>query len=196
MANTAGRLMGVRPSGTVDTSENVCPLSTAEKFHVFLSDSYSPVNTVAAAFQAAILQASQGRTGYGQGWDAYGSRFGASIADNESSDFFQEFLFPSLLHQDPRYFRMANGRVIGRGWYAATRVFVTHGNRRQHVFNFSEVLGGFAAAGLANTYYPSDQRDVDHVLTRAGMGIATDAGWNLLREFGPDISRKLFHRKH
>jgi hypothetical protein len=195
ITETADLMVGIRPSGTVDSTETICPLTNSEKFHVFLHDSYSPFNAVAAAFSAGISQASQGRRGYGQGWDAYGSRFGAAFADGESSDFFQSFLFPSLFHQDSRYFRMREGPVMRRSFYALTRVFVTHNDSGRHQFNFSEVIGGFAAAGLSDAYYPADQRDAGDVLVRAGLGIVSDAGWNLLKEFGPDIAGKL-HRKH
>jgi hypothetical protein len=190
---TANRVMSGRPSQTVDSEQPICPLTNSEKLHVFLKDSYSPFNAVAAAFNAAILQASQGRKGYGQGWDAYGSRFGAAFADNEASGFFQSFLFPVMLHQDPRYFRMRDGPVMHRGWYAVTRIFVTHNDGGRHAPNYSEILGGFAAAGVSVAYYPKDQRDAGDILYRAGLGIVTDAGWNLLKEFGPDISRA-FHR--
>lgn len=195
LRETANRVVGVRPSQTVDSDRPVCPLTTHEKLTVFIKDSYSPFNMVAAAFNAAVLQASQGRKGYGQGWDAYGSRFGAAMADSESSSFFQTFLLPSLFRQDPRYFRMREGPVFHRGMYAVTRVFVTHGDNGHHQFNFSEVLGGFASAGVSNAYYPSDQRDAGDVLYRAGLGIVTDAGWNLLKEFGPDIRRHFRHKE-
>ena len=196
IAQTGERMVGIRPSQTVDSEKKVCPLTSAEKFHVFIKDSYSPVNAVAAAFNAAIWQASQNsKEGYGQGWNAYGSRFGAAFADSESGDFFQEFLFPSLFHQDPRYFRMRDGPVVRRGLYSITRIFVTHGDNGHHMFNFSEFMGGFAAAGVSNLYYPKDQRDASDVVYRAGLGFATDAGWNLLKEFGPDISRAFHHHK-
>ncbi len=196
IAQTADRVMTGRPSQIVDSAEqNICPLTTAEKAHVWLKDSYSPVNAVAAAFNAAIWQASQNsKEGYGQGWNAYGSRFGAALADSESGTFFQEFLFPSLFHQDPRYFRLRDGPVMRRGLYAVTRVLVTHGDNGHHQFNISEFAGGFAAAGVSNLYYPSDQRDATDVIYRAGLGFATDAGWNLLKEFGPDISHAF--RRH
>lgn len=196
ITEAAERMGGVRPSQTVDTQQTVCPLTNREKLNVFFKDSYSPVNVVVAAFNAGIWQASQtSKEGYGQGWNAYGSRFGAAFADSESSDFFGEFLFPSLFHQDPRYFRLRDGPVVRRGVYAVTRILVTHGDNGKHQFNFSEFLGGFASAGVSNLYYPSDQRSASDVVYRAGLGFATDAGWNLLKEFGPDISRALFHKK-
>lgn len=195
LRETADRVVGVRPSETVDSARAVCPLTSHEKLTVFVRDSYSPFNVVAAAFNASILQASQGRKGYGQGWDAYGSRFGAAMADSETSGMFQTFLLPVIFRQDPRYFRMREGPVFHRGMYAVTRIFVTHGDNGHHEFNFSEVLGGFAAAGVSNAYYPRDQRDAGDVLYRAGLGIVSDAGWNLLKEFGPDIGRHFGHKE-
>jgi hypothetical protein len=56
------------------------PLTTGGKFKLFVNQSISPPYVVAASFSAAINQARNVPEGYGQGWGAYGSRFGASMA--------------------------------------------------------------------------------------------------------------------
>ncbi len=75
--------------------------------------------------------------------------------------------------------------------YAISRVLVTRTDSGQQRFNFSEVMGAFAAAGLTNTYYPDADRNVSHTMRAAGISLATSAGWNVLYEFGPDLLRKL-----
>ena len=75
---------------------------------------------IIAAFDAAIAQATAGHGGYGQGWEGYGKRLGAAVADNESGMLFQRFLFPALLHQDPRYFRRPELPLVRRMGYAAS----------------------------------------------------------------------------
>ena len=189
----AERIMGIKASARPTTGQNICPLTPGQKFEVWVRESYSPVNLVTAAGEAAIWQASQPASegGYGQGWDAYGSRFGASLANAESARFFQTFLFPSLLHEDPRYFREARGATGHRFGYAVSRVLVARTDDGQHRFNVSEVSGAFLSAALTNAYYPDADRNTPRTMRAAGLNLAASAGWNLLYEFGPDVLRKL-----
>jgi hypothetical protein len=48
---------------------------------------------------------------------------------------------------------------------------------------------------LAVTYYPKSERDFSDVAERAGVQFAFDAGFNLLKEFYPEIERKIFRKK-
>jgi hypothetical protein len=189
----AERVMGIDSSAHATASQNICPLSAGQKFQVWVRRSYSPVNFLAAAADAALWQATQPARegGYGQGWDAYGSRFGASLADTETSRFFQTFLFPSLLHEDPRYFRQASGTTGHRFGYAISRVLVARTDDGRHRFNFSEVSGAFLSAALTNAYYPDADRNAPRTMRAAGMNLAASAGWNVFYEFGSDVLRKL-----
>ena len=186
------------PGTTVDAppDTNVCPLTAHQKFNVWLQRSYSPANLLAAGVDAAIWQATDDDPrGYGQGWDAYGSRYGASLATTESARFFQSFLLPAILKQDPRYFRKGQGGFGSRFAYSISRVLVTRTDAGRQSFNFSAVGGAFAAAALSNTYLPDVNRDAGRTMASAGLSLANTAGWHLLDEFGPDIWRKLRGKK-
>ncbi len=188
-----GKMMNAGPSITVEIKdgERVCPLSAHDKLNVWLRRSYTPANFVAAAANAAVWQATEGREGYGQGWDAYGSRFGASMANVETATFFQSFLFPAIFHQDPRYFREGQGSFGPRFWHSISQVVIGHTDSGHRTFNASEVFGAFAAAGISRAYYPDEDRNASRTMQSAGFNLASAAGWNLLREFGPDLWRKM-----
>ncbi len=182
------------PSTTVNAppGTNICPLTASQKFAVWLRRSYSPANLLAAGFNAAVWQATDTNPrGYGQGWDAYGARFGASLADAEATRFFQSFLLPVMVKEDPRYFRKGGGGAGARLEYAVSRVLVGRTDRGQPTFNFSAVGGAFAAAALSNTYLPDVDRNIGRTLASGGLSLASTAGWNLLSEFGPDLWRKV-----
>jgi hypothetical protein len=186
------------PTTTVDAppDTNVCPLTAHQKLMVWVKRSYSPANLLAAGVDAAVWQATDtDRRGYGQGWEAYGARYGAEMANIESTRFFQSFLLPSILKQDPRYFRRGHGGFGSRFAYSISRVLVTRSDAGRKQFNFSAVGGAFAAAALSNTYMPDVDRDPGRTMASAGLTIANTAGWNLLSEFGPDIWRKLRGKK-
>ena len=183
------------PRGTVEKAENVCPMTVSEKGQLWLRHTYSPFNLVAAAGSAGIWQATQSRhEGFGQGWDAYGSRFGAALANRESSDLFRTFVLSSALRMDPRYFRQGSGSFSSRFGYAISRVVVGRTDHGHATFNAPEILGSVGSAGLSNVYYPESDRTASRTLESAALNIAADAGWNVLKEFGPEL-RRMFGRK-
>jgi hypothetical protein len=182
------------PSTTVDAppDTNVCPLTAHQKFNVWLQRSYSPANLVAAGVNAAVWQATDtDPRGYGQGWGAYGARYGAELATTESTRFFQSFLLPSILKQDPRYFRKGQGGFGNRFAYSISRVLVARTDAGRQSFNFSAVGGALGGAALSNAYLPKVDQDGGRTAVSFGLSLANTAGWNLLSEFGPDIRHKL-----
>jgi hypothetical protein len=183
-----------RPSTTVDAppGTNVCPLTTRQKLMVWVQRSYSPANLLAAGVNAAVWQATDDNPrGYGQGWDAYGARYGASLATSESTRFFQSFLLPSILKEDPRYFRKGQGGFGNRFAYSISRVLVTRTDAGRQSFNFSAVGGALGGAALSNAYLPKVNQDAGRTAVSFGLSLATTAGWHVWSEFGPDIRHKL-----
>jgi len=169
-------------------------LNKREKLKVFLHHTYSPYTFVGAAFDAGLAQAVGAWYSYGGGMQGYGKRYGASLADTESGAFFGRFLFPVLLHEDPRYLRSNSEKTVPRAAYALSRVLVTHDDSGKKRANLSLMLSAVAASSLANSYYPRENRGFGDTMARAGGDLLSTAEMNLLREFWPDISKKL--RKH
>ncbi len=182
------------PTITVDAPENanVCPLTSHQKFQVWWKRAYSPTNLLAAGLDAAIWQATDNdRRGWGQGWEAYGKRYGASLATAESTQFFQTALLPSLLKQDPRYFRKRTGGFGSRFFYSISRVLVTRTDSGHQTFNASAVGGALAATAISNLYLPRVNQDGGANAMQFGLSMANLAGWNFLSEFGPDVWHKI-----
>ncbi|HWR13369.1 MAG TPA: hypothetical protein VN577_00965 [Terriglobales bacterium] len=178
----------------VASSSSDAPLSTSQKFLLFADNSTNPFQIVAAGAKAGVSQARDKFPAYGQGAEGYGKRFGAALADQTSMEFFGTFVFPSVLRTDPRYFRKETGSASSRTLYSITRVFVTRNDHRRPVPNAALWMGAIAAGGLSNAYYPDEQRGVGLVFSRAGIVIGTRAGFNVVKEFWPDIWRTLKKR--
>lgn len=188
----------VMPSTTVNAppDTNVCPLTAKQKLGVWAQRSYSPANLLWAGADAAVWQASDSDPrGFGQGWEAYGARYGASLATTESSAFFSSFLLPSILKQDPRYFRKGSGGFGNRFAYSISRVLVTRTDAGHRSFNVSAVGGALGAAALSNVYLPKVDQDAGRTAVSFGLSLANTAAWNLLSEFGPDIWHKVRGKK-
>ncbi len=195
----AEKVLSTMPKTTVDAPSDVrvCPLTAHQKLNVWVQRSYSPVNLFSAAVGAAIWQGTDDDPrGFGQGWEAYGSRFGTALATAESTHFFQSFLLPSILKQDPRYFRKRSGGFGKRFAYAVSRVMVTRTDAGHQTFNASAVVGALGAATLSNAYLPTVDQDAGRTAAAFGLSLANTAGWNLLSEFGPDIWHKLRGKKN
>jgi hypothetical protein len=170
-------------------------LTPGQKFRLFGFNTVNPFPIAAAAAAAGISQAVDSQEGYGQGPEGYGKRFGAAYANTASSEFFGTFLFPVLFKQDPRYFRKVDGSGASRISYAVSRVFVTRNDSGSHGPNVSLLLGLGAAAALSNTYYPAGDRSAGDAALRFGITCAGAAGFNVFKEFWPDLKSKLFHKK-
>jgi len=189
------RMFGLMPAyGMVEAGRQPPPLTSGQKFR--LSAQYLNLYTVFfVAAEAGINQARNSPSDYGQGAEGYAKRYGAGFADGLSAGFFITGVYPSLLRQDPRYYRMGDGSFSHRFIYSASRILVTRQDSGRKAFNFSEILGGFSSSALATTYYPSSERDFSNVAERAGIQFAFDAGFNVLKEFYPEIERAIFRKK-
>lgn len=190
------RIMGVLPNyRTAEMSAAGTPLTAKEKLRIAVKDSFDyPLVFIAAAY-AGFYQADDSHPAFGQGAKGYFSRLGTSYTDQVDGNMLAEGVLPALFREDPRYFRMNEGPVKRRAWYAVSRIVVTRTDSGHSTFNFAEICGNGIAAGVGLSYYPDD-RDVPSFLQNWATQLATDAGSQLLKEFWPDIKRKLHHKEH
>jgi hypothetical protein len=183
------RVLGVIPNFYVVYDANPVPLSPRQKFSLAWRDSIDPVTFLSAGFFAGIEQAQNTFRGYGQGATGYAKRFGADYTDGFSGDMLGGALFPSLLHQDPRYYYKGRGSIASRALYAMAMALVCKGDNGHWQFDYSAVAGNLAAGGISNLYYPaSDRGSFSVIATSTAIGMGEDAIGNLFQEF---LVRKL-----
>ena len=163
------------------------PLSPREKFQSFVHHAYSPYTFAGAAYDATWAQVLDDPSEYGGGMQGWGKRLGSAVAGTETRSFFGTFLFPSLLHQDPRYFAMYDGPVVKRGFHALSRALVTRDDNGSNVFNSSGMLAIAFTESLSMAWTPEGQRSVGQTFTRMLGAMQGDATGYLLREFTPDF---------
>ncbi len=188
------RIFGVLPNyRTVEGTDGVEPLTVRRKFWIASKDSFDyPIYFLSGAF-AGISQIENSNPSFGQGLKGYAKRYAAGYGDQMIGNMMAEGVFPSLLHEDLRYFRLGVGGTWKRSRYALTRILVTRTDSGNARFNFSEVVGNCAATAISNAYNP-DTRDASENLEKLGMQLGTDAISNVLKEFWPDVKRRLHHR--
>ncbi len=147
---------------------------------------------MAAAF-AGESQLTNANRSFGQGAAGYGRYFGAAYGDVVIGDYMTEGVFPTLLHQDPRYFRRGTGSAWSRLGYAMGQIFWTHRDSGGTQFNYSEIIGNSAAVAISTSYY-ADNRTAADAGSKLGMQLGVDMASNILKEFWPEIERKLGRR--
>lgn len=189
-------IMGVVPNyATVnEPSKTFEPLTVGQKFIEANHDTFDPFNWVLAGVYAGVYQWQHDYPQWGEGAGAYWKRYGATFADGAISTYLSEGILPTLLHEDPRYFRLGEGTKWHRIFYAMTRVLMTKTDAGVWRFNNSEIEGNLIAASLANLYYPSGNRSLGDTMNKFGINVVSDSGFNVLREFWPDMKHKVLHR--
>jgi len=170
-------------------------LTVEDKFHLFVAESHSPLTYATAGVSAGFMQATDPNAGFNRGWAGYSHRYGAALADSETSAFFTKFLIPVLAHQDPRYKRNGREPFLTRLFDAASQVVNTIDDDGDPTFNYSQVLGTVVSASIANAYYPAESRGMLRTANRAMNGLGGAAGANVLKEFWPDIKHMFVPRK-
>jgi hypothetical protein len=169
----------------------LCSLEVKDKFILFVQDTFDPISFLSAGFNAGTDHAANQDSTFGQGASGYVKRFAAAFADQTSSRFFKDFAYPTVFSEDPRYYRLGHGNTEHRLVHVAQHTFVAHHDSGRHMFNFSEWLGSASAVALSDAYHPGNQHGVGPAARQGGFTILGDMGSDVLREFWPDIARKL-----
>ena len=189
------RIFGFIPNYRTSPSlVNYEPLTTTQKFKLATQDSFDRGTFVLAAAFAGEGQLTNSNKSFGQGAAGYGRYYGTSLADWVIGDYMTEAIYPTLFHEDPRYFRRGTGSKWSRLGYAVGQIFWTHTDSGGTQFNYSEIVGNSTAVAISNAYYP-DNRTASDAVSKLGTQIGVDMASNILKEFSPDIYRK-FSRKH
>ena len=116
--------------------------------------------------------------------------------DKTDSTYLGAWLFPSILHQDNRYFPLGDGhRVVTRVSYVISRQVVTRTYGGHQTFNLSGLGGKILAQYISRFYYPKNSSGFSVLATKFAYGAARDIGFQSLREFYPDVAAH-YIRKH
>jgi hypothetical protein len=189
------RMFGLLPNyRTADRSQEGTTITARRKMYIASKDSFDYPMVGLAAVLAGLNQVADQQPSFGQGVKGYSHRLWTNYADQSIGNLFTEGMFPAMLHEDPRYFRRATGNTWYRAWYAASRVFLTHKDGGGSRFNYSEWLGNASAVAISNAYYPDNRNFSDNSI-KLLQQVGTDAASQVLKEFWPDIKRKLFHKR-
>ncbi len=184
---------GVLPNyRTAESNTPFSPLTSREKITIGWKDTVNAPSYLLAGFFSGVSQLNDSNPSFGQGLKGFSHRYITSVADQDLGNMLTEAFLPSVLHEDPRFFRRGTGNGWKRAGYAASRVLIARSDQGAWRFNSSEFLGNGAVAALGNLYYP-DARGGKDTAQRMFTQIGTDAISNVLKEFWPDVKKKWWH---
>lgn len=181
------------PEPPVQAATNLNAPSVSEKWHFFIDETVSAFTLVAAGLDSTASQLTRSAPLFGKHpWKrgAFPKRFGATVGDYVSQNFFADFLLASAFHEDTRYVRKGPSRgVWARIGYAISRAVVTRTDSGAATFNWANVIGCSMSAALSNAYYPPVSRTASVAAVNWGTNVAGAGLTNLAPELGPDVGR-------
>jgi hypothetical protein len=177
------RIGGILPNFYSSYDWNAPPMAAKQKLKLSVRSIIDPVSFLTIAGMAGVQQYRNTFPGYGGGIEGYGKRYAANLADNVTGVLLSRGVYPSVFHQDPRYFYKGTGSIHSRILYAISAAVIARGDDGHWKPNYSHLLGNFSAAGVSNFYYPASDRGASLVLFNGLAATASTAFSNVLREF-------------
>ena len=181
---------------TVERHDDFGTLSSKTKFKLSVKTMTDPITVSFLGAIALMGQARNSEPSYGQGLQGYSKRYATTYTDTAIGTLMTTSVFPTLLHQDPRYFQLGTGGKWHRVKYSVSRIFITRGDNGATQFNYSEIVGNAVAAGISNTYHPEYQRTFGNTMNVWGTEIVLNTICNLAKEFWPDLRRAIHNHRH
>jgi hypothetical protein len=195
---------------TLQNKSQLPPMSVRDKYKVVALGTFDYVEYPWWAVLAAISQSQNSEPAFGQGWAAYAKRFGVTAGDSMIENFMVGAVFPSALHQDPRYYQSGQGGFLRRTGYSVGRIFVTRSDSGHKQFNYSEIFGAATAAAISTySYHPSStyistptnphtfvgsDKTLSNTIDTYGTQLALDTITLVVKEFWPDVHRKISNK--
>jgi hypothetical protein len=191
------RILWIIPNyRAVSANTYLPPLSFKKKFWLATEDTFDYSNFLLVGGIAGLSLAQNSQPSFGQGGAGYGQYYWHVFVDGAIENYMTEAIVPALTREDPRYYTLGKGGFVKRTGYAVSRLFITRTDSGRSTFNFSEVVGAGAAAGISNAYYPAQSNPWVKTYQRWGTQVGLDGVFNVLKEFWPDINQAVFHGKY
>ncbi len=189
-------MLGIMPAFNIVQSGEAKPLTKGQKFDLWFHSATDPFTFAVAGVDAGIEQGEDSHSQYRQGFVGYLKRYGSSYADNVDGNLWGNAILPSLLHQDPRYFRLGHGTAKRRLWYAALTTVRCKGDNGEWQPNYSNIAGNLIGGAISNIYYPAADRGIGQVFESGFTVTAEGALGAVAFEFYPDAIAYLKRHHH
>jgi len=191
------RILWIIPNyRSVSANTHLPPQGLKEKFWLATQDSFDYSSFLMAGILAGTGQAKNSVPEFRQGAAGFGRYYWHSFADQGVGNYMTEAIVPAATREDPRYYTLGHGGLFRRSGYALSRLLVTRTDSGGSSFNFSEIVGNGAGAGISDLYYPAPERTWTKTGQKWLTQVAIDGVFNVFKEFWPDINHSVFRGKY
>jgi hypothetical protein len=188
------RVLGIVPNFSSVSADTKLPPQTAKQKLVLAGkNSFDYSSFLIAGIQAGISMSGNSYPEFHQGVAGYGRYYWHTLADTADENFMVGGVGPSVFRQDNRFYTLGHGGFRKRTFYAVTRVLVTRTDNGNPTFNFSEIVGSGAAAGISTLYYPKEYQTWTKVGQKWLTSDLIDCFNFFWKEWWPDVNKKVFH---
>ncbi len=170
-------------------------LTPKDRFDFYAKTTFGPISLPGTLFGAFWGHWRNDPPEWKPDASGFGRRFASGYGRNIISNTIQ-FGVAAAVKTDPRYRPSGEHSIWRRTKYAVAYSFVTHKVDGGVTFDFARVAGSYGAAYASNLWYPEYETDVDDTLYRGTTAFLSGVAGNLLREFVPDLTRRVLHRHH
>jgi hypothetical protein len=174
-----------------ENGPQVKPLTPKEKAWLATKNLIDPFNLLTVFGEAGISVAADSHSPYGPGFPGFGRNAGVSFTQDMTGEFFNTFLIPSVMHQDPHYHRMPHASYAHRVFHAIDQVVWTQGDNGKGMLNYADLVGFAIDDEIGNLYVPGRETDAGATAERYAIGLATAPIDNFISEFLPDVARHI-----
>jgi hypothetical protein len=189
------RILGVMPNfRAVSAGALPPPPSPMQAFIIATQNSFDYSAFIFVGITSLLAEGTDAHPQLGKGLGGFGGYYWRGFVDKTDGNYLVLFALPTVFHQDERYYAMGKGGIWKRGFYAASRIFITPDYNGHNSFNISELLGRGISQGVSLAYYPSRTRTAGAIGAKFGYALGRDALTNVFREFWPDIAVHVLHR--
>jgi hypothetical protein len=188
------RVLGIIPNfSSVSADTKLPPETPKQKLVLAAKNSFDYSSFLVAGIQAGFAMNSDSYPEFHQGVEGYAKYYWHTLADTADENFMVGGLGPILFHQDSRFYTLGHGGFRKRTFYAITRVLVTRKDDGDSTFNFSEIVGSGAAAGLSTLYYPNQYQTWTKVGQKWLTSDLIDCFNFWWKEWWPTANKEVFH---
>ncbi len=188
------RILGLMPNyRAVSAGVRPPPPGAKESFIIATENNFDYSQYVFVGLTSLMAEGSNTHPEFGKGVGGYWSYYWRGYIDKSAGDYLIIFAFPTLFHEDERYFAMGQGSFWKRVEYSSMSVFITPNYHGKNTVNLAEILGRGVSQAVSLTYYPSAVATPSSYFSKFGYAVGRDALTNVFREFYPDIAHHVFH---
>jgi hypothetical protein len=176
----------VRVLGPADAK----PQTARQRFHDFWMNTAGPVPIIGEAAGAGLGQWENSPREWGQGGSGFGKRFASNMAYNAVRNTIS-YGAGELFHEDNRYFASGKEGVKARVAYALVSPAIARHRDGRRTVSISGLAGIAGAASISLAWSPPSWQGGKNVAENFGLTYAGTVGVNIVREFVPDLVRRL-----